>query len=100
MTLGEMSERLQKAFIEEFKTREIAENNLSVYEAEGEIIVGINNLKIPEDISLKEMEVMKELYAEYKIYTCIGHEILVQIKQNDFYRVIESLKKRKEELRE
>ncbi len=100
MTLGEMSERLQKAFIEEFKTREIAENNLSVYEAEGEIIVGINNLKIPEDISLKEMEVMKELYAEYKIYTCIGHEVLAQIKQNDFYRVIESLKKRKIELRE
>ena len=43
---------------------------------------------------------MKELYAEYKIYTCIGHEVLAQIKQNDFYRVIESLKKRKIELRE
>ena len=95
MTFEELSERLQVLFEEEFGSREIAENNLHSYEVEGESLITMNGLKSPDDITQKEFEVLKELYAEYKIYACIGHEIIAQTKQKDFYKAITGLQERK-----
>lgn len=100
MTFEELSERLQVLFEEEFGSREIAENNLHSYEVEGESLVTMSGLKSPDDLTEKEMNVLKELYAEYKIYACIGHEIIAQTKQKDFYKAISGLKERKEAKKE
>lgn len=100
MTFEELSERIQQYFIEEFGTREVAENNLHSYENEGESLITMNGLKSPDDITQKEFEVLKELYAEYKIYACVGNEIIAQTKQKDFYKAISGLKERKEAKKE
>lgn len=100
MTFEELSERVQAYFIEEFGTREVAENNLRSYENEGESLISMSGLKSPDDLTEKELNVLKELYAEYKIYACIGHEIIAQTKQKDFYKAISGLKERKEAKKE
>lgn len=96
MTFNELSRNLQNAMKQVFGAQDIIENNLASYEIEGESIITINDLKVPSDLTQKELDVLKEIYAEYKIYTCMGHEIIAQQKQSDFYKVIKALKERKE----
>lgn len=97
MTFEELSERVQQYFIEEFGTREAAENNLASYEIEGESLITMSGLKSHDDLTEKEMNVLKELYAEYKIYACVGNEIIAQTKQKDFYKAIKGLQERKKD---
>lgn len=97
MTYDEMSDAVKSYFIEAFGTETSVKNVIKSYEKEGEQVINLSGLFIPADLSLSEMEVLKSLYSEYKIYVCMANDVLAEFRRKDFYKLIEELQARKEE---